>query len=351
MFAPVTHILPLTLIRRERVLPVSGRVVVRKGQKISATDVIAEARLAPEHMLLDIARGLGLTRDQSDQHIQCKAGTSVVQGDVLAGPVGFTQRVVRAPRNGKVIVAGEGQVLLELDAPPYELRAGMPGVVADLVSDRGAVVEVTGALVQGVWGNGRIDFGLMYVLAKSPDDVLTPDQLDVSMRGSVVLAAHCKAQEVFKAAAELPLRGMILGSMDSSLFPLALKMRFPIVVLDGFGHIPMNSAAYKLLTSSNRREVALNAEQRDRYREARPEVVIELPAPDHVAPPREADVFSPNQPVRLLRAPYVGKIGILIQVRPGRSALPNGILAQAADVRLESGETVLVPLANLEVLA
>lgn len=350
MFAPVSHILPLTLIRRERLLPISGRVVVRKGQKVSATDVVAEARLAPEHMLLDIARSLGLSREQADQHIVCKAGSPVAQGDVLAGPVGFTQRLVRAPRSGKVIVAGDGQVLLELDAPPYELRAGLPGIVSELVSDRGVVIETTGALLQGVWGNGRVDFGLMYVLAKSPDDTLKPDQLDVSMRGSVILASYCANAEVLKAAGELPLRGLILGSMDSSLYAMAVKMRFPIIVLDGFGHIPMNSTAYKLLTSNNRREVTLNAEPRDRYREVRPEIVIELPAPEHVAPPRETDVFSPNQAVRILRAPYEGKVGVLIKVRSGRTSLPNGILTQVADVKLDNGETVIVPLANMEVL-
>ncbi len=350
MFAPVSHILPLTLIRRERLLPVPGRVVVRKGQKVSATDVIAEARLAPEHMLLDIARGLGLSREQADSHIVCKAGSPVAQGDILAGPVGFTQRLVRAPRSGKVIVAGDGQVLMELDAPPYELRAGLPGVVSELVSDRGVVIETTGALIQGVWGNGRIDFGLMYVLTKSLDDTLSLDQLDVSMRGSVILASHCANSEVLKAAAELPLRGLILGSMDSALQPLAIKMRFPIILLDGFGRIPMNSSAYKLLTSNNRREVTLNAEPRDRYREVRPEVVIELPAPEHASLPRESDVFSPNQPVRILRAPFEGRVGLLMKVRPGRSSLPNGILTQVADVKLENGETVLVPLANMEVL-
>lgn len=351
MLAPVSHILPLTLIRRERLLPIPGRVVVRKGQKVSATDVVAEARLAPEHMLLDIARSLGLSREKADQHIVCKAGSPVAQGDVLAGPVGFTQRLVRAPRSGKVIVAGDGQVLMELDAPPYELRAGLPGIVSELVGDRGVVIETTGALIQGVWGNGRIDFGLMYVLARSPDDALSPDQLDVSMRGSVILASHCASADVLKAAGELPLRGLILGSMDSSLYSMAVKMRFPIIILDGFGHIPMNSSAFKLLTSNNRREVSLNAEPRDRYREARPEIVIELPAPEHVSAPRETDIFSPNQVVRILRPPYEGKVGVIIKVRSGRTSLPNGILTQVADVKLENGETVIVPLANMEVLA
>ncbi len=166
MIAPVRHILPLTTIRRERVLPIPGKVLVRKGQKVGATDSVAEAKLNPEHLLLDVARGLKLSEEKADQAIQCKPGEKVADGDVLAGPVGLTKRVIRAPKNGKVILTGGGQILLEIENQPYELKAAIPGTVVELLDGRGAIVEGTGALIQGVWGNGRIDFGLMHVLAE-----------------------------------------------------------------------------------------------------------------------------------------------------------------------------------------
>jgi hypothetical protein len=350
MLAPVTHILPITTIRRERLLPVPGKVVVRKGQKVGPSDVIAEAEIAPEQMLLDIARGLGLPPHEADEYLQCKAGVSVAQGDVLAGPVGITRRVVRAPSNGRVVVAGEGQILLELESPPDELKAGMPGIISELIDDLGVIIETNGSLIQGVWGNGKVDIGLLLVLARTPDELLKADRLDVSLRGSVILAGCCEDPQVIKSAGELPLRGLILGSMDSQLIPIAARARYPIIVLDGFGRRGINSAAYRLLATSERREAALNAEPWDRFTGRRPEVIIPLPASPETLASRETAEFVHGQRVILLRAPYTGLIGTLASLPPGLIALPNGLKARVAEIDLEDGDRVVVPLANLNVL-
>ncbi|MGW8249172.1 MAG: hypothetical protein ACWGO1_00890 [Anaerolineales bacterium] len=351
MLAQVTHILPITQIRRERLLPAAGRVTVRKGQKVSATDVIAEVRLAPEHMLLDVARGLGLPAKEADRYLQCHEGDQVAEGDVLAGPVGFTKRVIRASKNGRVIVAGDGQILLELEGPPFELKSGLPGSVAELVGDRGAIIETNGALIQGVWGNGRIDSGLMNVLASSPDEELRADRLDVSLRGSVVMGGVCLDAQVLRVGGELPLRGLILGSMDASLLPYAAKARYPVIVLDAIGRYAMNMAAFKLLSTNERRDVAINAEMWDRYTGKRPEVIIPLPATGNLGLSRDTVDFLPGQKVLVTRQPYARQIGTLQVVRPGLTLLPNGIKAPAGEIQLENGEYVVVPLVNLEVLA
>lgn len=350
MLAPVTHILPLTTICRPRILPAPGRIVVRKGQKVSPNDTIAEASLHPEHILLDVARGLGLLADQADRHMQRSAGEEVDGGDVLAGPVGLARRVVRAPKAGRVVLAGGGQVLLEVASDPFLLKAGIQGVITQLISDRGAEIEITGALIQGSWGNGLIESGLILVVTKSPEDQLTREQLNVSQRGSILLGGYCSEAAVLEAAAELPLRGLILSSMDSSLVLLAQKMAFPILVLEGFGRLPMNHLAHRLLSSSERREATLFAQTWDRLAGSRPEIIIPLPATGQPPVPNEAVSFTPGQQVRVLRAPRHGATGKLVKLHQGLVTLPNGVKTLAADVRLEGGEVLVMPLANLEVI-
>ena len=81
MLAQIRHILPLTTIHRERILPVPWRLIVRKGQRVAATDTIAEARLNPEHLLLEVTRGLRLNTEKADKAIQCRANDKVAEGD------------------------------------------------------------------------------------------------------------------------------------------------------------------------------------------------------------------------------------------------------------------------------
>jgi hypothetical protein len=350
MLAPVTHILPLTTIRRERVLPIAGKVVVRAGQKVLATDVIAEARIVTQHLVLDISRGLGGSADQVDRYVTRKVGEEVSEGDIVAGPVGLFPRVVRAPRDGRVVAIGGGQVLLELEATPYELRAGIAGQVVDLIPDRGAVIETTGALIQGVWGNGLIDGGTLSVLARNPDDELAADRMDVSMRGTVIVAGPCVQAEILQAVGQVSLRGLILPSIPADLIPVARKLPFPLILLEGFGRKPFNSAAFQVLSTNDKRDVTVNANPWQRYRGERPEIVISLPATGLVPTPREVEEYSPGQVVRVHRSSAANALGTLSALRPGQSIFPSGIHAPAAEVHLENGEQVLVPLSNLEVI-
>lgn len=350
MQAPVIHILPLTTVRRERRLPVPGKVIVHRDQTVTSSEVIAEGHFAREHVLLDVARELNISAEAADKLIKCKMGEKLAQDAVIAEGNGLFPHDVRVPRNGRVAAVGGGQVLIEVGETNLELRAGYPGTVVELIPNYGAIIEAHGALVQGVWGNGRSETGLMLSVMEKPDDVLTAARLDVSLRGSIILGGHCRDVDALKAAAELPLRGLVLSSMHPGLLPLAAQMRYPIVVTDGFGPQPMNVIAYKLLSTNLKRETTLNADAYDPYTGKRPEIFIPLPVSQAPPETRDAEAFAAGQQVRLRRAPQVGSIASIVTLHAGLVQLPSGLRARAATVRLENGEQLLVPLVNLEVV-
>lgn len=350
MLAPVHHVIGLTTIVRERLLPISGNVIARLQQKVNPGDIVAETRWAREHILLDVARALGVSPAAADRAIKCKVNDKISASAEIAVGRGLIPRSVTAPQEGRVVAVGGGQVLLEVGEGKIELRAGLPGTVVQIIQNRGVVIQASGSLIQGVWGNGRIDAGSLVNLMEAPDTVLTPGRVDVSLRGMVILGGMIKDLETLQTLAELPARGLIASSMQSSLLQKAREMRFPILLTDGIGSIPMNSAAYKLLSTSIRREVALNAEALDRYTGVRPEVVIPLPISSEQPLPNEVETFGPGLQVRMRRPPAMGMIGSIVSIKPGLTTLPSGLRASVAEVKLENNETIIVPFINMEVV-
>jgi hypothetical protein len=326
-----------------------GRVLVRVGQKVGAVDIIAEAPSRREHILLDIRRSLGLDRSKfSRELIARKVGEKLQEGDLIAEAGEIIKRVVRAPSDCEIIAVSGGKVLLEVSHTPVKMLAGITGEVMEVIPDRGAILEANGALLQGVWGNKQIDMGILFVKAESPDDEFTKDDLDVTMRGAVVFDGHCSQVDALHMAAELPLRGLILGSMTADLVPIARELDFPLILLEGFGRLPVNNAAYKILTTNVKREISLNATMWDRHTGERPEVLISLPAQGG-SPPETAE-FQPGQLVRIHSEPYASMVGELNEIHLEPVLLPNNLRTVAATVRLENSELVTVPLNNLDVL-
>ncbi len=351
MLAPVTHIQPLTLIRRTRLLPTQGRVLVRQGQRLRATDVVASASLKPKHLILNVASGLGVARSQAERYIEREIDEELAEGDVIAKKPGLISRVMRAPVAGRIVLITAGLVMLEEQSELYELRAGFPGEVTELVHNLGVIIEASGALVQCVWGNGKIDYGLLNVIAGEPDDVLLPDQLDVSMRGAILLSGHCGSAEVIRNAAEQRIRGMIFGSILADLVPLVRKAPFPVLLTEGFGEHPMNEKAFRLLSTNNKRDISLNAEPFNRQTGARPELLIPLPGAEETQPLPGIAMLAPGTTVRITRSPHRGVLGVVESILPGRPRLNGMQRLPAANVSLPDGNTARVPLANLEILS
>jgi hypothetical protein len=349
MQAPVTHILPLTFIRRPRLLPVPGKVLVHPGQKVNANDIVAEGRKLGQHILIDIRRALAIARaPEAEKLIERNEGEKIQAGDVIAQTSGLLARVVRSPVDGEVVAIHNGRILIEVPGEFIRLAAGFAGTVGEVIPERGVVLETHGALIQGIWGNDRFDQGLLLMVATSPGDELTAAKLDVGMRGAVAVCGPCADPAVLSLAETLPLRGLILSSMSPDLIPQASALQVPVIVIEGFGKIPYDSVTYKILTTSEKRDACAKASARNPYSGEVPEVILPLPAEG--SEPAATTEFKPGKVVRVVGLPEPVRVGVISQIRPGFTRLMSGVSAPAADVRLENNDLITVPLANLDVL-
>jgi hypothetical protein len=345
-----THVSLLVIIRRERTLPTRGTISARLNQKVQPADIVGRATLSPVHYLFDIAHGLGLPPARSDRFLRREVGEKVSGGDILAGPVGWMRRIVRAPEEGRVVLQGEGRLLFEGLGEGFELRAGLPGTVIGMDPELSVTIETVGALVEGAWGNDRQEYGTLRMATTGNASLLGVEAINMDMRGAIIVAGRVEDVRIFRALISTQVRGLITGSMPAALISAAKECGIPVMLTEGFGRIPMNHSVFELFATNAGREANLNARLVDRWSANRPEVIIPLPAVGSADIPPEGVRLVSGRRVRCLRAPYAGAVGTVVSLPEGLMALPNGIRAACAEVELGDAGLVYIPLENLDIL-
>lgn len=355
MYYPAeSRITPLTTIRRERLLPVSGQVLVRAGEMVGSADVVARCQVPGKVQVVDASRALGVRRDRAAKYIRKAVGDPVQVNDVLAIPGGLFGRLkksCRSPIDGQIVEVRDSLILIESATTTFELRAHIKGQVTNVMPNRGVVISAAGTLIQGVWGNGGEAEGVLKILADNPQRPLRARSIDVSCHGTVVVGGRLLDDKVLEQAVEAKVRGIIIGGVNAEMRPTLEALPFPVLITEGFGALPMSQQVFSLLHSNMGREAMLSGDTRTKWGARRPEVLIPLRADEQM--PQEEASISPLQvgdQVRALRAPYFGAIGNVADIPVTPQVVESGARLRVAVVDLETGEQALIPLANLELI-
>ena len=70
------------ILRKERILPLKGNVLVKKGDKVKAEDVVAETLLPGKVVPFNLANKLGVTPAQLVNFIKIKPGDKIQKGSI-----------------------------------------------------------------------------------------------------------------------------------------------------------------------------------------------------------------------------------------------------------------------------
>jgi hypothetical protein len=357
------------VLRRERVLPIAGEVLLDVGDRVEADTVVARAagqgRLRPVH----VARQLDILPAEVTGAMVVTEGARVVAGEVIArtrGLFGLFAASCRAPAAGTVVAISDhtGQVLLEEPADPLAVAAFLPGIVADVHPRRGVTVTGWAARVAGVFGVGGERSGELQMAVGRPEADLDGAALAGDLDGKVLVGGASVTADALARAADRGAAGVITGGIaDHELAawlstPLvladttALSAPLTLVVVGGFGRVPLDPEAFALLREHAGDRVGLCGWTRVRAGALRPEVIVPL------AGGQAAERYVPSQPLRLqpgvhvqiVRAPWFGRRGRVARLPEGEAVVESGIRTPVAEVDLDGGQTVLVPRANLEIL-
>lgn len=346
------RVMPLTMIQCERRLPATGEVLVRQGQRVEPTQVVARTHQAQDFRILDIAHKLRVPRTQVNRFVVKKAGDTVEANEPIAVRKGILRRIVRAPVQGKIVAIGNGRVLLEVTTAPIELQAFLKGNVASVLPGTGVIVEAPGALVQGAWGCGGETLGVLRVVAEKPDEPLRAKAIDVACHGAIVIGGGWIDASALAQAQQLQVRGLIAGSMDGELRPQAEALPFVTILTEGFGRVPMAEPIFQLLHSQTGREASVSAETRARFGATRPQIMVPLPTESRPSPPPPPGApLTVGATVRVVRPPYLGAVGVVSALPERSQRFDTGARLPGAEIDL-GGETgrVFVPYVNLELV-
>jgi len=368
-YTPGLTVTERTTVRRRRILPLPGAVLVQVGDAVRADTAVARAELPGKVVPLNLANQLGIAPDEINDYLVKKEKDSVQKDDVLAENKPFIKwfkTEIRSPITGKVesVSTITGQILLREPPRVLELRGYIDGVVAEVHPEQGVTVESTCSLVQGIFGIGGETSGELVMGVKAPDQPLLPEQLTPSMKGKVVIGGAFLSAATMTRAKELGIVGLVVGGIhDKDLRALlgydlgvaitgTEQVGFTLILTEGFGTIPMAPKTFALLSTHAGQKASISGATQIRAGVIRPEIIIPHSGPAAVTKVAQAERegIQLGDPVRVIRDPLFGKIGAVSGLPSELRAIPTESEVRVLEVRFPDGTTTVVPRANIEVI-
>ncbi|MFZ0546588.1 MAG: hypothetical protein WAM60_14170 [Candidatus Promineifilaceae bacterium] len=349
----ITKVKALTTIRRERVLPQPGEVVVRPGQDVSPVQVVARASAEKGFQILRASRMLGVLPEELPAYLLVEEGSAVQRGmPIMQGKPNLLGRRKRyaSPVDGVLFQVRNGYIILQHTPELVEMRALMQSRVASIVSTRGVILETSGSLIQAMWDSGKEAYGKLKVIAESPDELLKSDGIGSDFHGTIVVVGRIENRELLQQIEDSGARGVIAGSLPADLCQAARSLSYPVFLTDGIGYQPMADMIFHLLQQSEDRELTLFMGTPGLHG-SRSEIVIPLPTTQVSEQPSSPGAsVEIGQRVRVLRYGTGSPMGTVVAIYSHPRLTAIGTRVPGADVELQNGELVFVPYTNLDLI-
>lgn len=351
-------------------LTIRGESLLADGSYV-AIDTPIERSLVDGDLIYQSLKELGLLDEDLAKVIRVKVGDRVKLGETLAistGLFGFLPISVKASASGVIenISLSTGHIALRTAPEEKVTKAPISGLVR-CVDSRHLSIDSYGLLIQGLFGIGQRDFGIVkkYI---NPDDInlLDFDGDIIILKNSPNIETLLKLKDAKKA--------VITGSISSDVLDtyLGYELGIPVtgneeikpalILTEGFGAQPMSS--FDLI--SDGALISFDPTTQVRCGAVRPflfaasqenEIRKHLEAKKRSSSKEDNDSNSWDDSnnhlkigsrARIIRGENYGLIGEVVELPTDPHTFPNGVKVAIAVIKAKDCHSI--PLQNLELI-
>ncbi len=369
-YTPGLKVTERELVKKRRILPLKGDVIVKVGDSVNPDDVVARTHLPGNVVPLNVANKLGIPPEDMKEMMLKKEGDPIKEGEMIALKKSFIKwfsSPCHATIDGTVesISSITGQVLQRGHPIPVEVKAYVQGEVAEVIPNEGVVVTCMAAFIQGIFGIGGETHGVIQVVTPDNETVLDEKLIVENMAGKIIVGGSLVTAAALKKANNIGVSGIVVGGFDDKDLRDFLGYDIGVaitgsediitklVVTEGFGQINMAGRTFDLLKNHEGETASINGATQIRAGVIRPEVVVPLVGDAHKqsgAVAGDMSGLATGSPVRVIRHPYFGKLGKVTDLPAPLQQLESESKARVLEVEFEDGQRAIIPRANVETI-
>lgn len=367
-FTPGLLVAENVRVKKIRHLPVGGHAIVKVGDTVTAQDTVGQAERPGNLVIVRASEDLELDPQRLHHFLHVKKGDAVKEGAVVGSVshlFGLIQNQCTTPVAGVIEEISDKTGHVSVRQPPHQVTvpAYINGRVVE-VTDAYVAIETQASIVQGIFGLGGERYAPLKVVNEKGD--ITAECIDESCADKVIIGSGAITSDGVQKAMECKVKGIVAGSIAHEVLDAILgepigvaitgqeDIPFTLVITEGFGSIPMADATKKLFMAMKDKHVALNGTTQIRAGVVRPEVICSREdGGEHAVETglAVAQELKEGTRIRIIRAPYFGRLAKVTALPEQPVKVDTGAAVRVLHATCDNGENVIVPRANVEIVA
>ena len=365
-------------IRKSRILPLPGDVIVKKGDIVKSGDIVARTNLPGKVHSVNVVNRLAILPNDIRKNMLKKEGESVQKDEPIAETSPFIKMfksICLSPITGNIESISDitGQVLLRAPPKPVQISAYIDGMVVETIEKEGVVIETYATFIQGIFGIGGETTGELQIVVNSPEDIVKPEDLNETHKGKIIVCGSIIYYDAIKKALDIGVNGIVVGGIhDKDINELlgydlgvaitgSEDINITLIITEGFGQIRMAQKTFDILKHREGSVASMNGATQIRAGVVRPEIIIpynkeetgkasKMTAETEPSRNEESGGISIGDSIRIIRTPHFGKIGKVKALPSELRTIETEAKARVLEVEFPDGQTAVVPRANIEAI-